>query len=187
MVVRYRYVSRPKIRGQDAGWVAQKRNTGLYRARFATAREAATWLARKLRIPVERLRRPRASVVRRQVVEAARPTAAFHMSGHRGVIADRGRWVARAGGFNLGRFGSELAAARCVARVARCKVKSLKRPSATRAVLRRLFAAGMQAFEPYTPGDLKTLREQEQVSKAMFEKETPLSQISSCGQVVVAE
>lgn len=49
-------VSRPHLRGHDCGWVAQKKASGLYRARFPTAKAAAEWLAHQLKVPLESLR-----------------------------------------------------------------------------------------------------------------------------------
>ena len=171
---RFLGVSRPRIRGQDVGWVAQKRALGLYKARFRTARAAAEWLAKRMHVPLGSLLRVRA---RAQLREGKRPTAALTHSQHPGVIADRGRWVARVGGRTLGRFASQKAAARCVSKALRqsvvgwSRVKSARKKSLSRALLRRLFQAGLKAFGNYIPGDLESLRVQEKVSHAMFSKE----------------
>ena len=161
----FRCVTRPAIRGQDVGWVAQKRGLGLYQARFPTPRAAATWLANEMGVPLNSLRR--------QVVKKS--SVALVMSEYKGVVRDRGLWMARLAGRNLGRYRSQAAAARCVARASgKSSIKSLKKKNKyplTRMWALRLFKAGMNAFGTYLPGDLQSLRCHEHTSRHMFRKE----------------
>ena len=164
MVALYRGVTRPNIRGQDVGWVAQKRGLGLYRARFPSAKSAAEWLAKEMGVPLDSLRRHAAS---RQVVKKLAPT--LLMSEHSGVTWDRGAWKAQVAGRHLGRFKTQIAAARSVAKISRCKIKSLRKAvKLSRMMALRLFRAALRPLGKYCPGDLKSLRSQEVTSKHMF-------------------
>ena len=174
MVVRSKFlhITRPTIRGQDVGWVAQKRSLGLYRARFPTADAAAEWLAKQMRVPIGQLMRLNKRVVRRQVVESQRPPFIVPVSRYWGVIADRGFFIAQHQGRSLGRHRSQLAAARCVARARKTIVRKLLKKILTGSAARRLFKAALTAFGAYIPGDLKPLRAHEQDSKSMFSKDS---------------
>ena len=166
------HITRPNIRGLDVGWVAQKRDLGLYRARFPTALAAAEWLAKRMRVSIDQLKRPSSKSVRHQVVEARRPSFTLPVSRYHGVIADRGYFIARHGGRNLARFTSQSAAARCVAGARRTTVKKLlKKVKLSGALARRLFKAALTAFGKYIPGDVKSLRAHEHDSKSMFTKD----------------
>ena len=151
----YKHVSRPCIRGQSRGWVAQKRGVG-YRARFATELKAAQWLAKEMKVAVACLH------IRRQGVR--------EMDRYHGVVAARGRWEARAEGQTLGRFDSASLAARCVAKHKGVDVKSLKRQVPSH-VARRIFVAAYKVFGKYRPGDYDSMIEQENGAAWMFQQD----------------
>ena len=160
----YKFVSHPMIRGKDHGWVAQKRGVG-YQARFATAQAAAEWIAGKMGVTVDSLRH----VARSKASVKVDPSLPFSM--YRGVVQVRGRWVARSGVRELGRFGTELEAAQCVARVKNVKVKSLRRRLRP-GLAKRLFRAAYKVFSKYCPGDLVNMLTHESVSRSMYMQET---------------
>ena len=157
---RYKYVSRPCIRGQLRGWVAQKRGVG-YRARFASELKAAQWLAKEMGISVACLR------IRSQGVRGT--GTSFAVSLYRGVVAARGRWEARVDGQTRGRFGSQVLAAHCVAKHTGVTVKSLKRLVPGH-LARRIFIAAYKVFGKYRPGDYESMLQQENDAARMFQQ-----------------
>ena len=159
-VRRYKYVSRPCIRGQLRGWVAQKRGVG-YRARFASDLKAAQWLAKEMGVSVASLR------IRSQGVRGT--GTSFAVSLYRGVVAARGRWEARVDGQTRGRFDSQVLAARCVAKHKGVTVKSLKRLVPPH-LARRIFIAAYKVFGKYRPGDYESMLQQENDAARMFQQ-----------------
>ena len=158
-VVQYRYVSHPRIRGVSCGWVAQKRGVG-YRARFDTQLQAAKWIADLLEVSVASLR------IKPVGVKA--PTT-LKFSKHRGVIYDRGRWIARGDEAKLlGRFGTELEAALAVAAATGRGVRALKKSGIPNYLAKRLFIAAYRVFRKYVPGDYNSMVAHEKLSVKMF-------------------
>ena len=160
-VRRYKHVSRPCIRGQLGGWVAQKRGVG-YRARFASELKAAQWLAKEMGVSVASLR------IRGQGVREK--DMMLMVSLYHGVVAARGRWEARVHGQTLGRFDSEVLAARCVAKHRGVTVKSLKKGSVPPHVARRIFKVAYKVFHKYRPGDYESMVQQEMDAARMFQQ-----------------
>ena len=161
---RYLGITRPLIRGQPRGWVAQPRRANVWKCGFQTQIAAARWLAKKLRVRLAALRRPELASGRRVHTEE------FGISCFRGVVPHGRRWEARAHGRRLGTFKSQAAAAQVAARALRTSVKSLRKPmSAKRA--RPIFKAAYQVFKQYVPGDLQHTRLQEHQCQHIFKQE----------------
>lgn len=156
-MVSYLGVTRPFIKGQQCGWLAQNRKARLWKKGFASAGEAAAWLAKGLGVPVASLRRQsKCSGVLR-----LRPTP-LAVSHYHGVVArQRGvnvLYEARLSNVVIRSFSSEAAAAAFVAKRLGVPVKQLKRNKVfTRRLARQLFRAAYSAFKKYIPGDLQHL------------------------------
>ena len=171
MVLLYRGVTKPRSRA-SGGWLASKKEPRLWKNGFATQDEAAEWLAKALgvkkssllRVPVSR--RPRRRVHKELVLSKFRGVVLRHRP--HGFL-----WEARRpGGASLGCYGSEIEAAKALARVLGVPVKSLKRKVAlTRTVARRLFEAAYQVFQRYVPGDIEKTGEQERTCQSLFNKD----------------
>lgn len=167
-VSRYVGVSRPLIKGKPAGWLAQFKRAGVWRAGFKSQVAAAQWLAKTLRVKPEALRKRR-----------TKPRGTHEELGvsyYRGVVPHRRgadgrcRWAAWARGRRWGAFSSQAAAAKEVARILRVSTQSLaKKMSAKRA--RQVFRAAYQVFKRYCPGDLKCTRKQEHLHRRLFKQE----------------
>ena len=126
---RYKHVTHPP--GGSCGWVAQKYGV-CYRARFASQLQAVRWIAGRMGVSVESLRRPGAGV---------RECVNLKVAKHAGVTHSRGRWIARARGKVLGRYANELDAAHAVAKALRVGWKALKKPGIPNYFAKRLFSA----------------------------------------------
>ena len=160
-------VTRPLINGKPAGWLAQCKRLRIWRVGFKSQAAAAEWLAKKLRVKPEALRR------------RTRPRGPHQESGvsyYRGVVPHRRgvdgrcRWAAWARGRRRGTFSSQAAAAKEVARILRVSVRSLgKKMSGKRA--RQIFRAAHQVFKHYCPGDVKYTRKQEHLFQRQFKQE----------------
>ena len=162
------------MRGKFCGWVAQKKDMRLYRARFPRAIDAAQWLAAELNVPLENLMRTRIVEKRRK------PSPTLLVSCHRGVVYHNGRWRAKDGsGSVLGRFSTEEQAAREVARALGTTPGKLGKE---RSVLwqRRIFSAALQVFSDYMPGDLESMVDHEKGSRRMFEQDHTAVMVSGC-------
>ena len=162
---KYKYVSQPLIRGVSCGWVAQKRHVA-YRARFATQRKAANWIAAILGVSAASLR------VRSAGVQATTPVPSTRCVG---VTPSRGRWVARVRGVVAGRFDSESEAAKCVATATRVKVQALRRKGVPGYLARNIFQAAYDVFRDYVPGDYQSMIAHERTSAKMFREDSCMS------------
>ncbi len=157
-------VSRPKYRRR--GWIAQDKALGLWKSGFPRAEEAARWLAKQRKVPMQSLAR---------VARKKTPTPALVVSLFHGVVGRRRAgggvlWETRVKGQPRRSFASQAEAAREVARARGVPVRSLaKKP--TRLHSRRQFQAAYRVFKKYVPGDLMHTRAQEVECKRQFKQE----------------
>ena len=166
-LLRYVGVTRPRIHGKPAGWLAQCKRAGLWRVGFKSQAAAAEWLAKKLRVEPEALRRR---------TKLRGPHEELGVSYYRGVVPHRRgvdgrcRWAAWARGRRWGTFSSQAAAAKKVARILRVSVRSLGKKMSAKCA-RQVFRAAYQVFQRYCPGDLKYTRKQERLFGRWFKQE----------------
>lgn len=166
VVAPYLHVTKPLIRGQQVGYVAQHKGLGLYKARFRRAVDAAAWLATEMGISVDSLKRKAVRSKKMGPVSMRRP-----WSMHTGVIWKHQRWFARCRGRVIGHYATEVGAARALAKKLRCKPKSLRKAKLTKRWATKLFPAAFQAFRHYVPGDVESLESLVVKFKASMKKE----------------
>ena len=156
-------------------YLAQSRVAGAYRARFTSARAAAKWLAKQLKVKVDSL-----------VVSTGRGRRGgrgvpFHqapMSRFEGVIfhANRGepRWEVREFGQVIFTTGSEKAAAVFLARRRGVEVQTLrKQQPLSKRLAQAMFRANYQVFKKYIPADYTSMVKHEiNARRAMYAQET---------------
>ena len=171
--MRYRGVSRFFVKNRCQGWLAQSRVVGAYRARFRTARAAATWLAEQLQVDLDSLVIYAGSRRREGV-----PSHQAPMSRFKGVCyhenRGRPRWEVRESGVPIFTTGSERAAAAFLAQRRKVKLKTLKRahPMSKR-LAREIFKANYQAFKTYVPGDYSSMAMHEtKTSRFMYKQDS---------------
>ena len=134
-MVSYVGVSRPS--GRDRGWVAQHRQKKIWKGGFASRLAAARWLAARLRVPEDKLRRRKRSGVQ------ADPNA-LPMSRYHGVVCRVRQsggvlYEVRVPGQPPKTFTKEMSAAKFVSRYRRVSLKKLKKPEPfTRALAKKL-------------------------------------------------
>ena len=154
-MVSYLGVTCPRIRGKRSGWVAQNRKARLWKSGFATAAEAAAWLAEGLGVAVEALHRHRSSM-------PMSPPTPLAVSHYHGVVARKRPagvlYEARVSNIFVQTFTSEVDAAKVVAKCLGVPVRKLKKKRVfTRRLARQVFCATYSTFKRYFPGDLQHL------------------------------
>ena len=93
---------------------------------------------------------------------------------HAGVVYNHGRWVARVKGKILGRYVTEIDAARAVAKVLGVGVKALKRSGIPKYLAKKLFMAAYRIFRKYVPADYDSMIAHETKAARMFRQDSLL-------------
>ena len=171
--MRYRGVSRFFVKNRRKGWLAQSRVVGVYRARFRTARAAATWLADQLQINVDSLAMPAARRGRKDVPSHHAPMSRFN-----GVCyhenRGRPRWEVRELNVPIFTSRSERAAAAFLGRRRKVEVQKLKKAQPlSKRLAKEIFKANYRAFRAYVPGDYTSMVKHEtKTSRAMYKQDS---------------
>ena len=175
-MVSYVGVSRPSGMLRDRGWVAQHRQKKIWKGGFASSLAAARWLAARLRVPVDKLRRRKRSGVQ------ADPNA-LPMSRYHGVVCRVRQsggvlYEVRVPGQLPKTFTEEMSAAKFVSRYRRVALKKLKKPEPfTRALAKKLWGCVFRVFKLYQPGDLVHLVKMTKECQSWFTQEPTLLMI----------